>query len=117
MSDKIYITVTGTQHYLGNDFLKKDVKLRLIKEPDNAHDREAIRVEMEGLGKIGYVANSTFTVLGECFSAGRLYDRIGSRAVARVKHVLPKGVICAVRQKDLLWQPPQSREENDEVSF
>lgn len=60
-------------------------------------------MEMEGLGKIGYVANSTYTVLGECFSAGRLYDKIGDRAVAKVKYVLPKGVICSVREKDLRW--------------
>ena len=105
MSKKIYITITGTNHYLGDEFLKKGTRVTLIKDPDNKHDREAIRVEMEGLGKIGYVANSTYTVLGESFSAGRLYDRIGDMAVAKVKHVLPKGVICSVREKDMLWNP------------
>ena len=102
MSRKVYITVTGTGHYLGDDFLEKGTRVLLVKDPDNKYDREAIRVEMDGLGKIGYVANSTYTVLGECFSAGRLYDRIGDRAVAKVKLPTPKGVICAVRKKDLL---------------
>lgn len=58
-------------------------------------------MEMDGLGKIGYVANSTYTVLGDCFSAGRLYDKIGEKAAAKVKYILPKGVICSVREKDL----------------
>ena len=62
---KVYFTLTGTQHYYGKDFLKKGMKVRLIKEPENEYDREAIRVELPGLGKIGYVANSTRTVLGE----------------------------------------------------
>ena len=117
MSKKIYITITGTNHYLGVEFLKKGTRVTLIKDPDNKYDREAIRVEMEGLGKIGYVANSTYTVLGESFSAGRLYDRIGDRAAAKVKHVLPKGVICSVREKDILWNPPCLPKAPDEVAF
>ena len=94
MSKKVYIT--GTQHYLGNDFLEKGTKVLLVKDPDNQYDHEAIRVEMEGLGKIGYVANSSYTVLGECFSAGRLYDRIGDTAKGEVLFVFDRGVICRV---------------------
>ena len=41
---------------------------------------EAIQVKAKGLGKIGYVANSPFTVKGESMSAGRLYDKIGDKA-------------------------------------
>ena len=94
MGKKIYVTITGTVHYLGDAFLKEGTHVTLIKDPDNKYDHEAIRVEMKGLGKIGYVANSTYTVLGECFSAGRLYDRIGNKAIAKVKHILPKGVLA-----------------------
>ena len=101
MSKKVYITITGTNHYLGDAFLKKGTKVLLVKDPDNQYDHEAIRVEMEGLGKIGYVANSTYTVLGDSFSAGRLYDKIGEKATAKVRYILPKGVICSVREKDL----------------
>ena len=117
MREKIYITITGTVHYLGDAFLKEGTRVTLIKDPDNKYDHEAIRVEMEGLGKIGYVANSTYTVLGECFSAGRLYDRIGNKAVAKVKHMLPKGVICSVRKKDLLWRPAHEHTNNDGISI
>ena len=81
---KVFITLTGTKHYFGNDFLEKGTKIRLEKEPDNEYDKEAIKVTYEGLGKIGYVANSSYTVIGESMSAGRLYDKIGDVAYAKV---------------------------------
>lgn len=46
----------------------------LKKDKGNEYDKEAISVNLAGLGKIGYVANSPYTVLGESYSAGRLYD-------------------------------------------
>ena len=45
-----------------------------IKREDNEYDKEAIKVIYEGLGKIGYVANSSYTVIGDSMSAGRIYD-------------------------------------------
>lgn len=92
-----YITVTGTRHYFGSEFIEPKMILNLVKEPDNDHDREAIRVELPGLGKIGYVANSCYTVQGESISAGRLYDKIGDTAVATVKYVIPNGILCKVK--------------------
>ena len=83
--EKVFITVTGTRHYFGSEFLEKDMKLFLEKEPDNEYDKEAIQVLCEGLGKIGYVANSPYTVLGESFSAGRLYDKIASCIIQSVE--------------------------------
>ena len=99
---KIYITITGTGHYYGSDFLKKGMVVRLIKEPENPYDPEAIRVELKGIGKIGFVANSVSTRLGESFSAGRLYDRIGKKARAVVELVTPSGVLCRVDNHFLL---------------
>ena len=90
---KIYFTVAGTNHYFGNDFLKPDMKIRLIREPDNKFDTEAIRIELEGLGVIGYVGNSPFTVVGESYSAGRLYDKIGDTEEGTVMYVLNRGVL------------------------
>lgn len=81
---KIYFTLTGTNHYFGKDFLKKGTKIRLEKEPDNEYDKEAIKVTYEGLGKIGYAANSSYTVLGDSMSAGRIYDKIGKKAKAKL---------------------------------
>ena len=111
---KIFITLTGTKHYFGNDFLdsccnynwisyflEKGMKIRLEKEPDNEYDKEAIKVTYEGLGKIGYVANSSYTVIGESMSAGRLYDKIGDTAYAKVVLVTPAGTICKICKKSL----------------
>ena len=93
---KIFITLTGTKHYFGNDFLEKGMKIRLEKEPDNEYDKEAIKVTYEGLGKIGYVANSSYTVIGESMSAGRLYDKIGDKAKGKVVFVVDGGVVCRI---------------------
>ena len=60
---KKYFTLTGTKHYYGSNFLKPGMKVQLEKEPDNEFDPEAILVKLNGLGKIGYVANSPYTVV------------------------------------------------------
>ena len=106
--DKTYFTLTGTRHYFGAYFLKKGMRVELEKEPDNEHDKEAIKVNLEGLGKIGYVANSTYTVLGESMSAGRLYDKIGDKAEGKVVLVTERGVLCKVCKKSLAQQNGQA---------
>ena len=92
--EKIYFTIAGTNHHYGQEFFEPKQEVKLIKEPDNKFDKEAIKVEMDGLGIVGYVANSPYTVLGESMSAGRIYDRIGDMAKGVVKYVLPQGVLC-----------------------
>ena len=98
---KIFFTITGTNYRFGSKFMEPDMKVRLVKEPDNDYDREAIKVEMEGLGQIGYVANSTRTVLGESYSAGRIYDKIGDEAEGTVKYVLPGGVVGYIELENI----------------
>ena len=90
----IYFTIAGAKHHFGQEFMEKDMRVRLEKEPDNEYDKEAIMVKMDGLGLVGYVANSPYTVLGESYSAGRLYDKIGDTAEGTVLYVLEKGVLC-----------------------
>ncbi len=94
--ETIYFTITGVQFYFGADFMEKGMKVKLVKERDNEHDSEAIKVEMKGLGHVGYVANSPRTVLGESYSAGRLYDKIGDEAQGTIIYVLPNGVLCSL---------------------
>ena len=107
----IYFTVTGLHHYYGDSFLEKEMIVYLKKamtlekaadylkkEKDNEYDKEAISVNLPGLGKIGYVANSPYTVLGESYSAGRLYDKISEEASGKVKFKLDKGVICELME-------------------
>lgn len=96
---KIYFTITGTKYRCGHDFMKPGMKVKLVKEPDNAYDTEAIKVTMKGVGHVGYVANSVYTVKGESWSAGRLYEYIGKKAKGTVQIVLPDGVICSLDRK------------------
>ena len=96
---RIFFTLTGTNHYYGTDFLKKGMKIRLKKEPDNEHDKEAICAEIKGLGKIGYVANSTYTVIGDSYSAGRLYEHMGKKAKAKILIVTERGVLCELKDE------------------
>ena len=98
----IYFTITGTKYRYGHDFMKPGMKVKLVKEPDNPYDNEAIRVEMKkGLGLVGYVANSIHTIKGECVSAGRMYDWIRKEAEAKVLLVTEHGVLCRVCKKSV----------------
>ena len=94
--EKIFFTITGVNHYYGKEFIEPDMPVKLVKDPENEFDSEAIKVEMEGLGQVGFVANSPYTVEGKSYSAGRLYDKIGDTAEGTVKYVLPKGVLCFI---------------------
>ena len=49
----------------GNEFMEKGMKVKLKKEPDNEFDSEAIMVQIKGIGKCGYVANSPFIGCGK----------------------------------------------------
>ncbi|WP_461810588.1 HIRAN domain-containing protein [Faecalimonas sp.] len=103
----IYFTLTGTQYYYSKEFLEPGMHVILEKEPDNEYDKEAIQVRLEGLGCIGYVANSLHTVVGESYSAGRLYDRIGDKAFGKVLYVMPTGVLCKLSKKSLVIKKPE----------
>ncbi len=94
----IYFTITGMNYYYGSDFLMKGMKVKLVKEPDNEYDKEAIRVELKGLGKIGYVANSPHTVIGESKSAGRMYDLMKKKAKAKIVLITPRGALCELKE-------------------
>ena len=94
--EKMYFTIAGCNHYFGNEFMKKGMKVKLVKEPDNEFDKEAIQVKVKGLGKCGYVANSSFTVKGESMSAGRIYDKIGNKAKGKIVFVIDGGEVCRI---------------------
>ena len=99
---KVYFTLTGTKHYYGKEFLKKGTKICLEKELDNEYDKESVKVTYKGQGKIGYVANSSYTVIGDSMSAGRIYDKIGKKAKEKVVLVTDRGTICSISKKSLL---------------
>ena len=87
---KYYVTLTGLNYRFGTQPFAVGQKVKLVKEPENDFDREAIRAELPGLGK-----------LGDCYSAGRIYDKIGAAATAKVKYVLANAVVCSVKAADM----------------
>ena len=89
---EIYFTIAGTHHWHGQEFIEPKMQVKLVKEPDNEVDTEAIKAEMPGVGQIGYVANSPYTVVGESYSAGRLYDKIGDEATEEKKQETFEGL-------------------------
>ena len=111
---KYYVTLTGLNYRFGTVPFQVGQKVKLVKEPENAYDCEAVRAELPGLGKVGYVANSIRTVAGNCCSAGRLYDKIGDTAVAKVKYILENAVVCKVKVSPVN-QPAETDE--DDIEF
>ena len=47
------------------------------------------------------MANSPYTVVGDSISAGRLYDKIGKTAEAKVVLVTEMGIICKLCKKSV----------------
>ena len=78
--EDMYFTIAGCNHYFGNDFMEK----------------ETIQVKIKGLGQIGYVANSPYTVKGESMSAGRLYDKIADKANGKILFIVEGGAVCEI---------------------
>ena len=80
--DKIELfTITGRQFYKNNINLTSGMSLKLVKEPDNEQDKDAIAVYVED-EKIGYVANNDYTKYELTSSASELQDKIQNTAEA-----------------------------------
>lgn len=94
--ENTYVTITGTHNYLGKKPFKVGRIVKLAKEPDNQFDCEAIKVELPYLDTVGYVANSAHTVFEGTNSAGRLYDKIGEEAYAKVMFITHSSIIARV---------------------
>ena len=76
MRDTCFVTITGLNNYYNKKPFEVGKIVKLVKEPDNQYDSEAIAVVLPFIDKVGYVANSTSTVYKGTVSAGRLYDKI-----------------------------------------
>lgn len=90
-----YITITGCDHYLGTKVLRLHQKVVLKKDLDNVYDGEAVAVYLESGMKIGYVANSIYTVAKGTHSAGRIYDTFDQTCEGKVMFILDE---CAIAQ-------------------
>ena len=100
MEKTYFVTITGLNHYYGQKPFEIGRVIKLIKEPDNEYDNEAIVAFLPFIDKIGYVANSTNTVYQGTISAGRLYDKIDDYAYAKVMFITHSSAIALVLDKD-----------------
>ena len=96
MEKTYFVTITGLNHYYGTKPFEIGRIIKLIKEPDNEYDNEAILAFLPFIDKIGYVANSTNTVYHGTISAGRLYDKIEDYAYAQTMFITHSSVIALV---------------------
>ena len=113
--EEMYFTIAGCSHYYGTEFMEKGMKVKLVKEPDNEYDKEAIQVKIKGLGKVGYVANSPYTVQGESMSAGRLYDKIGDKAKGKIVFVVGGTAVCRVTDDGRNEKVSEQEKEDAEI--
>ena len=95
-----FVTITGLNHYYGAKPFEVGRIFKLVKEPDNDYDNEAICACLPFIDKIGYVANSTHTVYQGTISAGRLYDKIEDYAYAQTMFITHSSVIAVVLDKE-----------------
>ena len=72
-------TITGRNFYKNEIPLTPGMPLKLVKEPDNEFDNEAIAVYVQDK-KIGYVANKDYTKYELSSSASELQDKIQDTA-------------------------------------
>ena len=91
-----YITLVGFKNLAGSKVFKIGTIMKLVKEPDNDFDTEAIYAEIRHVGKAAYVANSTHTVVKGTMSAGRLYDKFDEIGFAKVKFISENLIIAKI---------------------
>lgn len=120
----MFVTITGINHYYGVKPFEIGRVVRLVKEPNNEHDDDAIRVELPFIETVGYVANSTSTVYRGTYSAGRIYDKIEDVAFAEVAFITHSSVIAAVlppedaeKMKSDTCEVPMNDTDDDEDSI
>lgn len=111
MENTYFVTITGLNHYYGKKPYEIGRIIKLIKEPDNEYDKEAIAAFLPFIDKIGYVANSTNTVYDGTISAGRLYDKVEDYAYGRVMFVTHSSAIVLVLDKEDVEEPDDEDEE------
>lgn len=111
MENTYFVTITGLNHYYGKKPFEIGRIIKLVKEPDNEYDKEAIAAFLPFIDKIGYVANSTNTVYDGTISAGRLYDKIEDYAYGKIMFVTHSSAIVLVLDKEDVEETDEDDEE------
>lgn len=96
MAKKECITIAGLPFFHGRQPFDGNKYIILRKDPSNPHDTEAILAETALWGIVGYVASHPAVRLTGTYSAGRIYDRIGRRAIAKVRFISDEQVVCSI---------------------
>lgn len=110
---ELYTTVVGLKNFEGNKVFKIGSIIKLVKEPENDYDTEAIACEIKYIGKVGYIANSTKTVIKGTMSAGRIYDKITDISFAEVKFIDEESVIAKILNEDEIEAIKQDYDDDD----
>ena len=91
-----YITIVGCNHYYGMTPFKVGKKIKCTKESGNPFDSEAIKATIKGIGTVGYVANSPYTVATGTKSAGGIGHKVKKKFKVEVMFITSSKVICKV---------------------
>ena len=75
------INISGSYFY--NFTPEENLIINLVKEEDNEHDPDAIAAYLNGQ-KIGYVANSDYTLIDEVKSASKIKNLIKDDSQAKI---------------------------------
>lgn len=93
-------------------FFEAGMVVRLVKDPDNPYNEEAIQAVIPPSGKIGYVANSTSTVPKGCRSTCRIYGSLEQQVYGVIRFIVKDLVIIELLEGttvfDMLLQENQS---------
>ncbi len=117
--ETMFITITGANHYYGLKPFKVGNIVKLVKDRQNGYDSEAVEVIMPYISTAGYVANSPNTTFQGTYSAGRLYDRIGEYAYARIMFVTHSSAIALVlsQEAECVCDEMFDKDDGDAIAF
>lgn len=88
------INITGYQYYKGLKIFDDGIVLKLIKDPSNEHDSDAIAVFLDN-EKVGYVANSKYSVIDEVKSASDIKNLFEDSIKAEVVFIYLNELVIA----------------------
>ncbi|MBQ6893074.1 MAG: HIRAN domain-containing protein [Clostridia bacterium] len=90
----MYITIAGYKHYFGLLPFSVGKLVTLVREVENAYDKNAIAVYQENYGKVGYVAATTETAAYGTEVAEQVLPHIGDGICAAIRFIAGEYVIA-----------------------
>ena len=99
MEKNRFVAVVGCRKYFGTEVFRPGQRVKLVKEPENPYDAEAVKVELEPIGQVGYVANSVHTVPKGCCSAGRVYEQLSEEGAGTIRFIVGDTAIVELENK------------------